>query len=197
MTKPHSPTSGPLASGSVVVLLSGGLDSAACASFYHSRRYEATALFVEYGQGALEQERRAARRIADHYGIRLSVVQISGLGPFSDGFIPGRNALLATAALSHVHARSTLVALGIHAGTSYADCSQAFVDAMQRLFDIYTGGRVRMACPFLEWTKAQLGVFCREAEVPVGMTYSCEAGGDPPCGVCLSCKDREALRELR
>jgi 7-cyano-7-deazaguanine synthase len=182
---------------SVLVLLSGGVDSTACAAFYRSQRYDVSALFVEYGQGALRQERRAALRIAKQAAIPLTTVAISGLGPFGKGYIPARNALLLMAALSHWQARKGMIALGIHAGTTYADCSQGFVDAVQRLFDVYTDGRARLTCPFLAWTKAQVWAYCREAGVPLDLTYSCERGGDRPCGRCLSCKDRRALRELR
>jgi 7-cyano-7-deazaguanine synthase len=101
---------------SVLVLLSGGVDSAACAAFYRSQGYAVSALFVEYGQGALRQERRAARRIAKQAAIPLSTVEISGLGPFGKGYVPARNALLLTAALSHWQARKGMIALGIHAG---------------------------------------------------------------------------------
>ena len=185
------------AAPAVLVLLSGGVDSAACAAFYRSQRSDVSALFVDYGQGALRQERRAARRIAKHGRIPLSTIEILGLGPFGKGYIPARNALLLTAALSHWQARKGMIALGIHSGTTYADCSQGFVDAVQRLFDVYTDGRARVTCPFLAWTKAQIWTYCREAGVPLDLTYSCERGGDRPCGRCLSCKDRKALRELR
>lgn len=181
----------------VLVLLSGGVDSAACATFYRSQQCDVSGLFVAYGQGALRQERRAARRIARHNAIPLSTVEISGLGPFGRGYIPGRNALLATTALSHWHARTGMIALGIHAGTTYADCSQGFVDTVQRVFDLYTDGRIRLTCPFLGWTKAQVWQYCRDAGVPIELTYSCERGGERPCGRCLSCKDRRTLRELQ
>jgi 7-cyano-7-deazaguanine synthase len=29
--------------------------------------------------------------------------------------------------------------------------------------------------------------------LPVQLTYSCELGSVPPCGLCLSCADRRAL----
>lgn len=181
---------------SVLVLLSGGVDSAACAAFYRSQRYAVSALFVEYGQAALQQERLASRRVAKSAGIPLARVGISGLGPFGKGYIPARNALLLTAALSGWKARKGMIALGIHAGTAYADCSQGFVDAMQRLFDVYTDGRARLSCPFLTWTKPKIWAYCREVGVPLDITYSCERGGERPCGRCLSCKDRRAVREL-
>jgi len=196
MTPARSPNASPVAHP-VLVLLSGGLDSAACMTFYRSQGYDVSGLFVAYGQSALRQELIAARRIAKHARVPLAIIQISGLGPFGAGFVPARNALLLTAALSHAKAHKGLIALGIHTGTTYADCSQGFVDAVQRLFDIYTDGRSRVTCPFLGWTKGQIWAYCRDAGVPIELTYSCERGGRRPCGRCLSCKDRRALRELR
>jgi 7-cyano-7-deazaguanine synthase len=190
----ESPTADHKANASVLVLASGGLDSTACLTFYREQGYEIEALFVDYGQGALVQERRAVQRIAAHYAVPLSIVGISGLASFGSGFIPARNALLVTAALSRVGVTTASIALGIHDGTSYPDCSTAFVEAVQRIFDIYTDGRVRLSCPFLSWLKPQIWDYCQKAVVPTSLTYSCERGGDLPCGTCLSCKDREALR---
>lgn len=183
---------------SVLVLLSGGLDSAACTTFYRAQHYDVSALFVEYGQAAVRLERHAARRVARRVGARFASVRLSGLGNFGKGYVPARNALLVTTALSYWKpVRKGMIALGIHAGTAYPDCSPGFVDAMQRLIDIYTDGRIRLACPFLTWTKSQIWSYCHEAAVPIELTYSCERGSQRPCGRCLSCRDRKALRGIQ
>jgi 7-cyano-7-deazaguanine synthase len=180
----------------VLVLLSGGLDSAACVAFFRAQHYDVSALFVEYGQGALLQERRATRAIARHWDIPLATVRISDVGPFGSGLIPGRNALLLAAALCRWQGKDGTIALGIHGGTTYADCSTAFVDSMQRVFDVYASGRMRLFCPFIESNKKQVWDYCQQAGVPIKLTYSCERGGTRPCGRCLSCRDRRALNEL-
>jgi 7-cyano-7-deazaguanine synthase len=48
----------------VVVLLSGGIDSFACANFYQEQGLQIQSLFVDYGQVAAEMERHSARQIA-------------------------------------------------------------------------------------------------------------------------------------
>lgn len=192
MSQP-SPSTSPNPRRSVLVLASGGLDSTACIAFYRARAYDVEALFVDYGQPALAEESRAAERIAHHYDIQLSLVGVTGLGPFGAGYIPARNTILLAAALSRVGSNAQSIALGIHDGTFYVDASPVFAETVQRLFDIYTDGRVRLGCPFIEWTKRQIWDYCQSAAVPISLTYSCERGGDPPCGTCLSCRDREAL----
>jgi 7-cyano-7-deazaguanine synthase len=47
-----------------------------------------------------------------------------------------------------------------------------------------------LGAPFATWTKQDIIAYCRTRNVPVHLTYSCERGTEPPCGTCLSCKDR-------
>jgi 7-cyano-7-deazaguanine synthase len=79
-----------------------------------------------------------------------------------------------------------VIGIGIHAGTEYPDCSPAFVDAMQRLLDVYSGGEVQLDAPFLSWSKPEIWEYARRLGVPLDATYSCEFG-PRPCGQCLSC----------
>jgi 7-cyano-7-deazaguanine synthase len=92
--------------------------------------------------------------------------------------------------------RNGIIALGVHAGTPYIDCSQEFIKAIQSTFDDYSDGRIRIGAPFVEWKKQDIWLYCQEKQVPVKLTYSCEKGCKPPCGRCLSCRDRKALYAL-
>jgi 7-cyano-7-deazaguanine synthase len=126
--------------------------------------------------------------------VPLSTVHISGLPATGAGYIRGRNALLLAVALAWNHQCPSLVALGAHAGTGYADCSLPFVESIQQIFDVYADGTVRVVAPFLGWTKADIWAFSTQRNVPIEITYSCEAGTDDPCGVCATCLDFKALR---
>jgi 7-cyano-7-deazaguanine synthase len=86
-----------------------------------------------------------------------------------------------------------MVAIGIHSGTEYRDCSDYFLRQVQSSFDVYTEGRIFISAPFLHWTKKEICEYCRTMKVPFELTYSCEAGHDQPCGQCLSCIDRGFL----
>jgi 7-cyano-7-deazaguanine synthase len=178
----------------VLVLLSGGIDSSACVAFYLEETFAVRAVFVDYGQLAARREIAAAKAIAAHYRIPLTMLQWSGHSEKSTGFILGRNAFLLIAALMELPDACGLLALGVHSGTPYVDCSPTFIRKMQSIFDMYTEGRVQIGTPFLRWTKPDVWGFCKSRGVPVELTYSCEHGLDQPCGTCLSCDDLEALR---
>jgi 7-cyano-7-deazaguanine synthase len=176
----------------VLVLLSGGIDSAACLDFYLDLGRAPCALFVDHGQPAATHEERAARAMASHYGVPIACLKLKGARPKSSGLISGRNAFLMIAALMERPPSVSVIATGIHAGTGYSDCSKDFVARMQALLDVYAEG-VQVAAPFLDWAKPDVIEYCFLRGVPIDLTYSCERGLVPPCGSCLSCMDREAL----
>ena len=177
----------------VTVLLSGGIDSAALLEFYLRQQLKVRAVFVNFGQPAAKQEACAARAICDHYGVRLSVIAVKFDNDFFSGEITGRNAFLVFGAILTIGMQPGIISIGIHKGTPYYDCSDSFLKSIQNLVDGYAAGRIAIAAPFLDWTKPLILSFCRHVGVPFDLTYSCEMGGEHPCGRCLSCKDREAL----
>lgn len=177
----------------VLVLLSGGIDSTACTAFYLTQRFSVCALFFDYGQPSARRESDAASAICRHYGIPLEKIVCSGFGQWSGSYIPGRNAFLLHAALMVFKHTTGIIAIGVHSGTPYYDCSEQFIRHMQSSFDLYTDGRVSIGAPFVQWNKRDIWDYCRSKEVPIQLTYSCELGREQPCGQCLSCKDLEAL----
>jgi 7-cyano-7-deazaguanine synthase len=105
----------------VVVLLSGGLDSAALVRYVLDGGHAVQTLHLQYGQAAAAREAAAASSVAAHFNVPLSTVRLVGLPATSAGYIRGRNAALLTVALSWNQHSPSLVAIGVHAGTSYAD----------------------------------------------------------------------------
>ncbi len=63
-----------------VVLLSGGLDSAANLAFTRHFDEPVLALTVDYGQRAAAAEIRAAKQLAKHYGVEHQVLELKWLG---------------------------------------------------------------------------------------------------------------------
>jgi 7-cyano-7-deazaguanine synthase len=63
-----------------VILLSGGLDSAANLALCRASDDPILALTVRYGQKASDQEVRAARQLAHHYDVRHEVIDLEWLG---------------------------------------------------------------------------------------------------------------------
>jgi len=177
----------------VCVLLSGGIDSTACVAFYLDQGFSVNATFVDYRQVSARRELAAAEAIAGHYAIPLIALTWSGFCEKGAGLIQGRNALLLVGALMELPQDVSILALDIHSGTTYQDCTRSFICQMQSVFDIYMQGKVQIGVPFLEWTKSDIWAFCKSRGVPLELTYSCERGLDQPCGKCLSCRDLEVL----
>ena len=175
-----------------LVLASGGVDSSTLLWLCAQQGIQPTALFVDYGQAAAQSERAAVRRLCSVLGVPWRHVQYRG-GTFGAGEIRGRNAYLLHAALMEFPTQSGVVALGIHAGTGYADCSPEFIDAMERSYQLHTGGAITVSAPFLHLTKPQVYSLATHFNVPVAQTYSCEAANSP-CNQCRSCVDRRSLR---
>lgn len=177
----------------VIVLLSGGLDSAGVVAHYLAQRRPVRGLHVDYGQAPRVSEWAAARRIAAHYRIPLDRV-VADLGLRSThGEHHARNALLTLVAACRLEREPRVIALGIHGGAPYYDCSPMFVSDIQRLLDGYFGGAVQFDAPFLHATKREVMAFSVAHGVPLGMTYSCERRSRRACGECSSCQDRTAL----
>jgi 7-cyano-7-deazaguanine synthase len=178
---------------SIIVLLSGGMDSAACLYYYLSQGYDTRGLHVSYGQPPAPRELQSAQLIAASYEIQLDTLVIEFPWFLKDGEIRGRNALLILSAILFYPNHSGLIAMGIHSGTPYYDCSELFVKDINRILNSYTDGRVVLDSPFLRWNKKMIYQYSRENHVPLHLTYSCENSGDEPCCRCRSCLDRIAL----
>ncbi len=176
-----------------MVLLSGGVDSSACLAFLQNQSIRVSCLFINYGHSAAKQEYSAASAVANFYKVPLRQVAVSGFQQWGVGFVPGRNAFLLHTALMAATFKKGIVAIGIHSGTAYLDCSDYFLRQMQSSFDVYTNGRISISAPFLHWTKREIWEYCLQVGVPFELTYSCEAGHEHACGRCLSCVDRGLL----
>lgn len=194
LPKPNERLSGMNKSRHATVLMSGGIDSAACAAFFATQGIAVSALFVDHGQSAATQERTAVRSLAAALGIDVQELAFTGAAPSGSGELIGRNAFLVFAALFATRAQTSLIALGLHAGTPYYDCSPAFLDVINRAVAEHTDNLVQVVAPFVEWTKRDVYDYFIQAGLPIEKTYSCETGGESPCGSCASCLDRKALQ---
>ena len=176
-----------------LVLLSGGPDSAACIAFYRAQGLELAAIFYDYGQPALREERKASRKIAAHFDVSLQEIRLRGVLQHRAGEVRGRNAVFMLTALMEHPISQGLIVIGIHAGPPYYDSTPAFLDGVQALFDGYTNGRIKAAAPFLRMSKSEVWLYGKNAKLPQSITYSCQRGGKKPCGRCASCLDRRKL----
>lgn len=113
-------------------------------------------------------------------------------------YVPFRNGLMlasiAAMAMSIYPDEEVDIYLGAHAddaaGNAYADCSQAFTDAMGLAISLGTYGKVQLKAPLVDMNKAEVVKTGLSLNVPYELTWSCYNGGDKPCGKCGTCIDR-------
>lgn len=203
-----------------VVLLSGGLDSSTCLAIAREDGFECTALSFRYGQRHTIELERAAQ-IAQHFGAAHQIIDIN-IGQFGGSaltdervavptegtpagvipptYVPGRNTVFIAVGLSLAEAvDAQRIYLGINAVdySGYPDCRPEYLAAFQTLADLATkagleGHGAKLVAPLATLSKANIVREALRLGVPVGLTWSCYQGGDEPCGVCDSCRIRDA-----
>ena len=214
--------SGPLAPGKgrpVVVLLSGGLDSATVLAAAKSAGYACHAIAFDYGQKH-RAELFAAARVAEAQGaesfriIRLDAGAFSGSALTADDlavpesptegipitYVPARNTIFLAHALGMAEALgATDLALGVNAVdySGYPDCRPAFIDAFEALANLATkvgveSGAFKVHAPLLMLTKAEIIRWGTDLGVPYHLTVSCYQATEAglACGRCDSCRLR-------
>ena len=204
-----------------VVLLSGGLDSATAGAIAKEHGHEIIGLSFNYGQRH-NRELKAAGLIASRLGcidhhtisvdlslwggssltdttINLPMTQ-SGEDTIPNTYVPGRNTVFISIALSLAEAiGAQSVVLGINAVdySGYPDCRPDYLGAFQILADLASkagreGRGTRLWAPLVEWSKTKIVKEALRLGVPIEETWSCYSGGEHPCGVCDSCRIRDA-----
>ena len=112
-------------------------------------------------------------------------------------YVTLRNGLfLASAASIALSNGCDVIYYGAHsddaAGNAYPDCSSEFNEAISRAVYIGSGNALEIKAPFVGLTKAQVVREGLRIGVPYELTWSCYEGGDRPCGICGTCRDRMA-----
>lgn len=110
-------------------------------------------------------------------------------------YVPFRNGLfLASAASIALSLGAEVIYYGAHsddaAGNAYPDCSSVFNNAMNTAVYEGSGRKLRIEAPFVELNKKEVVAEGARLGVPYELTWSCYEGGDEPCGVCGTCRDR-------
>jgi 7-cyano-7-deazaguanine synthase len=181
---------------SVLILLSGGIDSTALVDYHLKAGDRVEALFINYDQPSYKQEIKSAINICEHYDIELNELKLGFKIKENDGEFFCRNVLMILVGFSSIGISSTFISIGTHNGTPFYDSTITFVKDLQTLLDGYFLGTKRLLAPFINYSKTQVYEYVIKNKVPFELTYSCETGDEIPCGKCLSCIDRRKLDEI-
>ena len=170
----------------------------------------------DYGQRhRIELERATA--VAAHFGtVPLTVrfnaadwggsaltdpdVAIPRTGSVSAGtipatYVPARNIIFLSMALGIAEARDAdAVCIGVNAldYSGYPDCRPEFIDAFRRVASVgqkrgVEGTPIGIRTPLIDMTKAEIVRLGTKLGAPLGLSWSCYAGEQHPCGECEAC----------
>ena len=205
-----------------VVLLSGGLDSAATLAIAHGEGFDCYALTVAYGQRH-DAEIAAARRVAQALGAREHRVIQVGLGQLGGSaltdtaiavptagvapgipvtYVPARNTVMLSLALAWAEvlgARDIILGVNAVDYSGYPDCRPEYIRAFETMANLATkaaaeGARLAIRAPLIDLSKAQIIRRGTDLGVDFALTVSCYQADDEggACGLCDACRLRRA-----
>lgn len=196
----------------VVVILSGGPDSATLAYKAKSEGHKVYAITFDYGQIA-KKEIKCAKIIAEKLGIEQKIVDLSSLNdvfgsttalmdeniPMPSKFessviVPFRNAIFLSVAVAYADALGAGKVLYGAQGSDapfYPDCRKEFFDAFQNAARKGTDSKIEIDAPFHNMEKFEIIKLSAKLGVPLDITWSCYLNNERQCGICESCRNRK------
>jgi len=204
---------GPAPQDHILVVLSGGLDSATVLALARENtRGELFTLSFDYGQKHVRELENIAA-LTKHYratsivrsidaletlpGLRkddkpLGVSRVPGM-VLPDSWKPGRNMVFLSIAFSYAYTLGcTVVAMGAHQEDypGYPDCRLEFLEQMELAAIRGLASPMALWVPLLHFDKGGIVRLGKELKVPYELTWSCYQGGKTPCGKCDACLRR-------
>ncbi len=203
----------------IIILISGGLDSATVAGLANNADAKIIGLSFDYGQRH-KKELEAATKISKHFHfqefktIKLDLslwggssltdlnkkIPMKGLNTkiIPNTYVPGRNTIFISIALSYAEAiNADFIGLGVNAMdySGYPDCRPDYIEQFQKLANLSNKrGRenkpIKLWTPLLTLNKEEIIDLAFNNNVPIKDTWSCYAGGVEPCQKCDSCRIR-------
>ncbi len=200
-----------------VCIISGGMDSALCASIAKRDGYEIIAVHFNYKQRTMKRELEAFRAVTRELGVVKSYeidldffqqIGASALvdssidiptGGIEDGvpitYVPFRNGIflsIASAIAEKHKAEALYIGVVEEDSSGYPDCRHSYIEAMQTAIDLGTRDetRLKIEMPLVALKKSQIVKKSIELSVPLEFTWSCYQSEDRACGVCDSCRLR-------
>ena len=202
----------------VIVLLSGGLDSATVLAHAKAQGYDCYALSFDYGQRhAIELD--CAKRIAVALGAEQHVVAKIDLRIFGGSaltseievpkeetegipitYVPARNTIFLSFALAWAEvlgAHDIFIGVNSVDYSGYPDCRPEYIAAYENMARLATkagveGQQVKIHAPLVSLTKPEIIKLGLANGVDFSMTTSCYDPGPngEPCRECDSCRIR-------
>jgi 7-cyano-7-deazaguanine synthase len=188
-----------------LVLLSGGIDSAAALHWASQNHQEIGAISFHYHQRP-RREILAVHRLLQIYPAKLYEVPVSFLTELHredvpEGYIPNRNMIFYSIAAYYAEVSGSTSIVGGHTvedQNPFPDASLPFFEALQNLINsALLKQSIEIELPLGHMNKLQVLEKAVAWKVPLEHTWSCYRDGSLSCGKCVSCIERmEVFQQL-
>ncbi|KAL4420121.1 hypothetical protein ABPG77_000292 [Micractinium sp. CCAP 211/92] len=194
--------------GATVVLVSGGVESAALLSYWkhwdHGQQLHP--LFVDYGQKNARAEEAAQLTMCRRLGLEFNAINasmvahqlnMSVVGRRYHDPLPHRNLLLLSLAASFAAdtgASNVAICLNRDDIGGYSTATMPFLRHTEGLFQTLEPS-LTLLMPLLGLQKHQVLVLGDQVQAPWHLTWSCAEWGKTPCGTCPPCVARQEAFE--
>jgi 7-cyano-7-deazaguanine synthase len=187
-----------------LVLLSGGIDSAAALAWSKQNYSDVIAITFQYYLRPF-RERLSVFRLLESFRAPLIEVPAEFLRETVDlpqplnpdvpeGYIPNRNMIFYSIACYYAETKECNTIVGGHIGIDSESFPDASRDFFQRFSDLANHAlltrKIKIELPFAKNTKAEVIKNAIEWGVPLESTWSCYWDSKQPCGKCVSCVER-------
>jgi 7-cyano-7-deazaguanine synthase len=187
-----------------LVLLSGGIDSAAALAWTKQNYSEVVAITFQYYLRPF-RERLSVFRLLEVFRAPLIEVPAQFLREAADlpqplnaevpeGYVPNRNMIFYSIACYYAETKECDTIVGGHIGIDSESFPDASRDFFQRFSDLANHAlltrKIKIELPFAKSSKAEVIKKAVEWRVPLESTWSCYWDATQPCGKCVSCVER-------
>ena len=202
----------------VILMLSGGIDSATALFWALSKNYDIIALSVNY-KWRSKKEIEATKKLAEIAEVPLVEVSLPDLMSAIDlrfegypvpsaenapeGFIPLKNLIFYSIAAYYAEIYGCSIIIGGHIRDDikkFSDVGLTFFNSLEKIIEISKHDKdlhpIEFIMPLSEKTKNEVFKLAYELNVPIDVTWSCYGDFEKPCGKCSSCVSRQKALKL-
>lgn len=199
----------------IVLVLSGGMDSAVLLYHLLDAGHTLKTLSVNYGQRHV-REIESAAALSERVGVEHRIADLRSINPLlgsnslssaeievpeghyaeesmKQTVVPNRNMIMLSVAVGWALAlQFDAVAYGAHSGDHaiYPDCREEFAQALDQAVGLCDWQGMQLMRPFVELDKGAIAQRGDALGVPFELTWTCYKGGAVHCGKCGACQER-------
>lgn len=200
----------------VVVILSGGMDSATLLYHLADAGHEIKTLSINYGQRHV-RELESAASLSQRLGVEHQIADLRSINPLLGAnnslsgteidvpeghyeeenmkltVVPNRNMIMLSVAVGWaLSLKFDAVAYGAHSGDHaiYPDCREEFAHALDEAVKLCDWHAMRLMRPFVDLDKGDIAKRGHDLGVPFELTWTCYKGLEKHCGKCGACQER-------